>query len=94
MIKIYICKLKAIHPQYLYELFKSACIYHLHPAVVYKRCLKKNSAVKTHEKRVATRYPRGLAVVIPANKGKYPKPYINIETRAINTEIERPQIFQ
>lgn len=39
--KNYICKLKAIHPQYLYELFKSACIYHLHPAVVYKRCLKK-----------------------------------------------------
>lgn len=95
MIKIYICKLKAIHPQYLYELFKSACIYHvLTSSCCLQKVFEKNSAVKTHEKRVATRYPRGLAVVIPANKGKYPKPYINIETRAINTEIERPQIFQ
>lgn len=59
-----------------------------------QKVFEKNSAVKTHENRVATRYPRGLPVVIPANKGKYPKPYINIETRAINTEIERPQIFQ
>lgn len=59
-----------------------------------QKVFEKNSAVKTHEKRVATRYPRGLPVVIPANKGKYPKPYINIETRAINTEIERSQIFQ
>lgn len=59
-----------------------------------QKVFEKNSAVKTHEKRVATRYPRGLSVVIPANNGKYPKPYINIETRAMNTEIRKPKEFQ
>lgn len=32
--------------------------------------LAKNSAVKTQENKVATRYPMGLSAVIPANNGK------------------------